>query len=81
MSSHRKQHYPSRTHRVKTSQIGRTRIEHFYYEIKPFLCILTAIYFIKTVELKSFGQISAILLLIAGTMILFERAKYRGFIK
>ena len=81
MSRHRRKYYSSPTYRTKSKQVDVNRLEHFYYELKPFLCILTSIYFMKSSNLQSFGQVSAILLLLAGTMILFERAKYRGFLK
>lgn len=57
-----------------------TIAEKIYYELKPFFCMGAAGYVLQEMHLLWVGQLGAVLLLATGAMIVFERAKYRGYI-
>jgi hypothetical protein len=58
-----------------------TLLEKLFYELKPFLCLGGGCYLLKGHDLLLLGRLGATLLLLSGLFILFERARYRGYLK
>lgn len=57
-------------------------VERLFYEIKPYLCIGFAFFVLKATEVQSAtGKVSAITLLVCGTILAYSRLRGRGIIK
>jgi len=53
------------------------KIERFFYESKPFICLALAAYAFASPEPNKVAVVSALILLVAGTFILRNRFKHR----
>ncbi|MBK9041215.1 MAG: hypothetical protein IPL83_19030 [Bdellovibrionales bacterium] len=57
-------------------------VEKLFYEIKPYLCIGFAFFILKATEVQTAtGKVSAMTLLICGTILAYSRLRGRGIIK